>query len=345
MLENLTLGRSGLHVTNLCLGAMTFGDSQETWTCNEETAELLVRAYFDAGGSFIDTANAYHAGESESIVGRILKRLGAREQTVLATKFTFGSGATGINATGNGRKNAYRALDESLRRLDTDYVDLYWMHSWDTVTPVEEVVQTFDSLVRAGKIRYYVLSDVPVWYAVRACDFAEQHGFARPIALQLEYSLLERVIDREHVPAAQELGLGLCPWSPLAGGALTGKYSRGAAASSGRHSQAYGAGKGILTKERIWPVINELVEVAQALGRTPAQVALNWAATQYRSTSVIVGVTREEQLRENLGAFDFVIPEEARGRLNEISRLESTSFYAFFRPSRVERMIGRVRGW
>jgi aryl-alcohol dehydrogenase-like predicted oxidoreductase len=168
MLENITLGCSGLRVTALCLGTMTFGGSQENWTCGEEIAECLVRAYFDAGGNFIDTADAYHMGESERIVGRILRKLGVREQTVLATKFTFGSGATGINATGNGRKNAYRALDDSLRRLDTDYVDLYWMHAWDTITPVEEVVQTLDSLVRAGKIRYYGLSDVPVWYAVRA---------------------------------------------------------------------------------------------------------------------------------------------------------------------------------
>jgi aryl-alcohol dehydrogenase-like predicted oxidoreductase len=325
---------------------MTFGGVTEGWTCDEATAERLIRIYCDAGGNFIDTADVYRAGESERIVGKVLGAAGIREQMVIATKFTFASGAPGINALGNGRKNACRAIEDSLRRLGTTYVDLYWMHAWDTVTPVEEVVQTMDSLVRAGKIRHYGFSDVPAWYVARAYGFAERCGLATPIALQLEYSLLERVIELEHLPLSRQLGLGLCPWSPLAGGALTGKYRRGDTQGAlGRHAQAYAGGKGILSKDRVWPIIEELMAVATETGRTPAQVALNWATAQFPSTSTIIGVTREEQLRANLAALDFEIPAEARERLDRVSRPERRSFYAFFLPERLERTMGRFRGW
>jgi aryl-alcohol dehydrogenase-like predicted oxidoreductase len=343
--DYLTLGRSGLRVSPLCLGAMTFGGPREAWTCDEGAAGGLIRAYLEAGGNFIDTADVYRTGDSERVVGKVLREMGVRDQTVVATKFTFASGAVGINALGNGRKNACRAIDDSLRRLDTEYVDLYWMHAWDTVTPVEEVVYSFDALIRAGKIRYYGLSDVPAWYAVRAYDFAEHHGLATPIALQLEYSLLERVIEREHLPASVELGLGLCPWSPLGGGALSGKYRRGDAVTSGRLAEGNAIGKGILTNERVWPIIEALVEVAGQLERTPAAVALNWVATQHRSTSVIIGVTRDEQLRANLAALDFEIPTAARQRLDDVSRLAPASFYSFFQRRRVERTLGKFRGW
>lgn len=340
-----TLGRSGLRVSPLCLGTMTFGQSSG-WGCDEAASAEMLHAYMGAGGNFIDTADVYAAGESERIVGRVLKAAGIREEMVIATKFTFDSGAKGVNAFGNGRKNMMRAIDDSLRRLDTDYVDLYWMHAWDTVTPVEEVVQGFDALIRTGKIRYYGLSDVPAWYAVHAVLYAAQNGLAAPIALQLEYSLLERSIEREHLPAASHFGLGLCSWSPLAGGALSGKYRRGDAGVEGRLTTIAGPSRGVLGKEQSWVVIDALLAAAQETGQSPAAVALNWAATQYRSASVIIGATRIDQLRANLAALDFELPEAERDRLHLASRLPLVTPYDFFRPRRTaQTMGGPVRGW
>lgn len=342
--DYFTLGRSGLRVSPLCLGAMTFGGEGE-WKCDEGTATEMVRIFIEAGGNFIDTADVYGPAASEKIIGKVLRQTGLREQMVIATKYTFDSGATGINAFGNGRKNMMRAIDDSLRRLDTDYVDLYWMHAWDTVTPVEEVVHGFDALIRAGKIRYYGFSDVPAWYAVHACLYAAQHGLAAPIALQLEYSLLERSIEREHLPAAAHFGLGLCPWSPLAGGALSGKYKRGDASISGRLTTVGGPSRGVLGKEESWTVIDTLTAVAEKIGQTPAAVALNWVATQYRSTSVIIGATRPDQLRANLKALDFEIPEAEREALHMASRPPLVAPYGFFRPKQLATTMGAVRGW
>ena len=217
-----------------------------------------------------------------------------RDRTVLASKYTFG-GAGGVNSFGNGRKAAYAALDASLQRLGTDYLDLYWMHAWDTVTPVEEIAATFDALIRAGKIRYYGLSDVPAWFAARLYDFARHNGLATPIALQLEYSLLERVIEREHLPLAAQVGLGLCPWSPLGGGLLTGKYKRDQAPSGGRMSSAELTQGRRLERDQTWDLLAALETVSKESGRSMASVALNWALTRYHSTSVIIGATRVEQ--------------------------------------------------
>lgn len=342
--DYFTLGRSGLRVSPLCLGTMTFGQSE--WGCDAALSARMIHDYVDAGGNFLDTADVYGRGASEQIVGKVLNDAGLREQMVIATKYTFDSGATGINAFGNGRKNMMRAIDDSLRRLDTDYVDLYWMHAWDTVTPVEEVVHGFDALIRAGKIRYYGLSDVPAWYAVHAVLYAAQHGLAAPVALQLEYSLLERSIEREHLPAASHFGIGLCPWSPLAGGALSGKYRRGDASVEGRLTSVAGPSRGVLGKEQSWAVIDALTAVAEEIGQNPAAVALNWVATQYRSTSVIIGATRPDQLRANLASVDFDLPEAARERLHMVSRLPLVTPYDFFRPKRMAAtMNGLVQGW
>ena len=220
-----TLGRTGLRVSPLCLGAMTFG-TQWGWGSDEATARSIFDRYVDAGGNFVDTADGYQGGQSEQMTGKFIKDRSLRDQVVLATKFTFNGTQGNPNSGGNGRKNIYRALEASLRRLNTDYIDLYWLHAWDTVTPVEEVVNTLTDLVRAGKIRYYGFSDTPAWYVARAYTLAEKDGKDPVAALQLEYSLIERNIEREHIPAAQEFGIGICPWSPLAGGFLTGKYKR-----------------------------------------------------------------------------------------------------------------------
>ena len=220
--EYVMLGRSGLRVSPLCLGAMTFG-TEWGFGVDESASQAIFDRYIELGGNFVDTADAYTAGKSEDLTGKFIADRHLRDRIVLATKFTFNTDPGNPNAGGNGRKNIYRALESSLRRLKTDYVDLYWLHAWDTVTPVEEVISTMNDLVRAGKIRHYGFSDTPAWYVSRAQTLAECKATEQLIALQLEYSLVERTIEREHVPAAQELGLAICPWSPLRGRILERK--------------------------------------------------------------------------------------------------------------------------
>src|SRR4030095_82531 len=245
--DYVTLGRSGLRVSPLCLGTMTFGN-EWGWGSEEEAARSVFDRYLDAGGNFIDTADLYTEGHVEKLLGKFINQSSLRNRVVLATKFTFNREPGNPNAGGNGRKNIYRALESSLKRLQTDYIDLSWRHAWDTISPVEEVVSTLNDLVQAGKIRYYGFSDTPAWYVARAQTLAEKEGKERLIALQLEYSLVERNIEREHVPAAQELGLGICPWSPLAGGFLTGKYKREGDSGSGEGRLEIAKGNPILDR-------------------------------------------------------------------------------------------------
>ncbi len=274
------LGRSGLRVSPICLGTMTFG-TEWGWGAPKDTAFALLDRYLEAGGNFVDTADAYTGGTSETFIGEYLSARGLRDRVVLATKFTFNSAPGDPNAGGNGRKNIYRALEASLRRLKTDYVDLYWLHAWDGLTPVEEVMQTLADLVRAGKIRYIGLSDTPAWYLARAQTLAELRGLPMIVALQLEYSLVERNIEREHIPAALELGMGVCPWSPLASGMLSGKYARNgtAATGAGRLESVQKSGNPAILKiltEKNWRIVDALVAGAKEVGKTPAEVALNW---------------------------------------------------------------------
>ena len=326
-----TLGRSGLRVSPLCLGTMTFG-TQWGWGSEESTARTIFDQYLEAGGNFIDTADGYTNGQSEEMLGKFIGERGLRDQVVLATKFTFNALQGNPNTGGNGRKNIYRALEASLRRLKTDFIDLYWLHAWDTVTPVEEVVSTLNDLVRHGKIRHYGFSDTPAWYLARAKTLAEKEGKEPLVALQLEYSLIERNIEREHIPAAQELGMAVCPWSPIAGGFLSGKYKREGDSGTGEGRLEIQKGNPIFNrfKDRNWQVLDALLAVAQELGRRPAQVALNWVATQPGITSTIIGATKTEQLADNLAAIEFTIPAELRRRLDEASALESVHPYVFF---------------
>ncbi len=323
-----TLGRTGLRVSPLCLGAMTFG-SEWGWGSDEATSRSVFDRYVDAGGNFVDTADGYQRGQSEQMCGKFINERKLRDQIVLATKFTFNGSPGNPNSGGNGRKNIYRAIDASLKRLNLDYVDLYWLHAWDTVTPVEEVVNTLTDLVHAGKIRHYGFSDTPAWYVARAYTLAEQQAKERVAALQLEYSLIERNIEREHIPVAQELGIAICPWSPLGGGFLTGKYKR---------QGDTGTGDGRLTKgspfnkftENNWRILNVLLEASRELGKTPAQVAIQWCATQPGITSTILGASSLAQLNDNLGSLDFTIPADLRKRLDEASALEAVHPYVFF---------------
>lgn len=310
--EYITLGRSGLRVSPLCLGAMTFG-TVWGWGAEEGVSRALFDRYIEEGGNFIDTADQYTGGKSEEMVGKFMADRGLRDRIVLATKFTFNAEQGNPNAGGNGRKNIYRALHGSLQRLRTDFIDLYWLHAWDTITPVEEVLSTLNDLVREGKIRHYGFSDTPAWYVARAQTLAEKEGKERLIALQLEYSLVERNIEREHIPAAQELGLGICPWSPLASGFLSGKYKR-----QGTH----GGGDGRLEKTK------------------------DWVATQPGVTSTILGASKLHQLEDNLRSLEFTIPTELRRQLDDVSAPATIHPYVFY-ESFLQGMIhgAKVKAW
>jgi aryl-alcohol dehydrogenase-like predicted oxidoreductase len=339
--DYVTLGRSGLRVSPVCLGTMTFGN-EWGWGAEEGTARAVFDHYLEAGGNFIDTADFYTEGHSEELLGKFISERGVRDRVVLATKFTLNTEAGNPNAGGNGRKNVYRALEGSLRRLQTDYIDLYWLHAWDTVTPVEEVVLTLNDLVRAGKIRYYGFSDTPAWYVARAQTLAEKEGKEHLVALQLQYSLVERNIEREHVPAAQELGLGITPWSPLADGFLSGKYQRQGKTEVGEGRLKIVKDNPVFNRfnERNWRILDALIDVAKQINRPPAQVALNWVVSQPGITSTIVGASKVAQLEENLRLGEFAIPADLRKKLDEVSTLEPAHPYGFFEPG----MQGMISG-
>ena len=347
--DYITLGRSGLRVSPLSLGTMTFGNDR--WGSQDDESQKIFDRYVELGGNVLDTADGYAEGKSEEVVGRFVHERNLHDSLVIATKFSFNAQEGNPNAGGNGRKNIYRALEGSLRRLKLDYVDLYWMHVWDTMTPVEEVLRTLTDLIHQGKIRYYGFSDVPAWYAARAYTLAEQQGLEPPIALQLEYSLVERNIEREHIPAARELGMGVCPWSPLASGFLSGKYTReGPHSSKGSRLEVLkDSNNPVFNKftERNWKVVDTLQEVAKQSGRTPAEVALNWVAHQPGVTSAIIGATSLKQLESNLRAITFDLSDDARAKLEEVSQLEETHPYMFFGEVLQDRVRGgtKIRKW
>ncbi len=323
-----TLGRSGLVVSPFALGTMTFGAGR--WGTEEEGARAILDAYAEAGGNFVDTADIYGGGSSEEMLGRWAAERGSRDRLVIATKFTWNLDPGNPNAGGNGRKNVLRAVDASLRRLGTDYIDLYWSHFWDMNTPVEELLQTFADLVRSGKIRYYALSDVPAWYATKMAVLAAERGLPGPIAIQAEYSLVERTAEREHVPLATECGMGLVPWSPLAGGFLTGKYGRDdKREGSDRLNGGNPLGSSKFT-ERNWGILDALKTVATELDCPPTRVALAWTVTQPRVDALLLGVSRPEQVRENIAALSLELPAGHRAALDAASALEPAFPYLGF---------------
>jgi aryl-alcohol dehydrogenase-like predicted oxidoreductase len=329
------LGRSGLRVSRLALGTMNFGIAgfHAPYGKSEDEARAIFRAYVDAGGNFLDTADFYTAGASETILGKLIAEAGIRDRMVLTTKATNSVDPGDPNAGGNSRKHLIRALDASLRRLGTDYVDLFLLHTWDRITPVEEVLHTFDDLARAGKIRYAGLSDVPAWYAARAQTLADAHALTPMVNLQLPYSLVERTIETEHVPVGQELGLGITAWSPLGSGFLTGKYQRDDAQGVTGDGRLTGDGAPVRTwTDRHWDLLKTVESVADKLGVTMAQVAINWVATQPGVASAIVGASSPEQLRSSVKALDFELPAELRTALDEASAVPPESVYRMFTP-------------
>ena len=328
-----TLGRSGLRVSRLALGAMTFG-TDWGWGADKQSAKALFDAYVDAGGNLVDTADLYTNGVSEQWLGEFMKERGLRDRMVVSTKFSYNADPKDPNAGGNGRKNIMRALDCSLRRLGTDYVDLYILHTWDTLTPAEEVMRTMDDLVRSGKVRHVGLSDVPSWYASRAQTMAELRGLEPVSALLMEYSLAERSIESEFVPLGLAHGMGVMAWSPLASGLLSGKYtpSDAGAQGAGRLQTMSGSDNPAFAKmtPRNFAIVAELDAVAKEVGRSQAQVAVNWVANRPGVATVIVGATKLVQLQDNLGALDFELPQELRARLDAASQPIQSFPYTFF---------------
>jgi len=312
----VTLGRSGLRVSPLCLGAMTFGE-EWGWGSSVADSNRVMDRYIELGGNFIDTANFYTHGHSEKIIGdHIGKDRAKRQQIVIATKF-FGTMRPGDpNAGGAGRKNIIWACEESLRRLQTDYIDLYWMHAWDYHTPIEETMRALDDLVSAGKIRHIGFSDTPAWKVAQAQVLAHFKNWAPVIALQIEYSLLERTIEGELVPLAREFGLGITPWSPLKSGALSGKYRR-----DNKSEQHAGRGAWVpnMLDEHGYDVIDALIQVAKEIDSTPARVALNWVCRQPGVSSPIIGARTMEQLEDNLAALDIELSAEQLQRLSDLT--------------------------
>ena len=312
----LSLGRSGLRVSPFCLGAMTFGEDWG-WGSSPADSAAILASYLERGGNFIDTANFYTNGHSEKIIGDYLAaHAGQRDRIVLATKFFCNLDMGNPNGGGAGRKAVVRQCEESLRRLQTDYIDLYWLHNWDRTAPIEETLRAVDDLVTAGKVRYLGLSDLPAWKAAQAQVLAHFRGYAPAIALQLEYSLLQRTVEGELIPMAQELGLGVMPWGPLRGGKLSGKYTR--ANAGAQKSDRTGSAAGLSEKE--YAVLDVVNEVAAELGAKPAAVALAWVHGRPGVASTLIGARTLDQLNANLDAFAVSLSSAQIARLDAVSK-------------------------
>jgi aryl-alcohol dehydrogenase-like predicted oxidoreductase len=311
------LGNSGLRVSEVSLGTMTFGEDWG-WGSAKDESRKVYDAYREAGGNFIDTANMYTNGSSENLVGEFIHD--HRQSVVLATKYTNANAGSDPNAAGNHRKSMVQAIEASLRRLKTDYIDLYWLHNWDQMTPAEEVMRAFDDLVSQGKVLYIGVSDAPAWWIAHANTLAELRGWTQFIGLQIEYSLIERTVERELIPMAKALQLGLVAWSPLAGGVLSGKYHSNSK-TEGRYSSDMM--KAFLhAGERPDRIVAALQKVSQQVGRSPAQVALAWL--RYRDIPVIpiVGARRVSQLQDNLASLELELTREQISALDEASAIE-----------------------
>lgn len=320
-MEYRFLGKTGLKVSELCLGSMTFGREAD-----EETSWRILDRFVEAGGNFIDTADVYSQGVSEEIVGRWMKDK-RREDLIIATKVRFPMG-DGPNDVGLSRKHILAAVEASLRRLNTDYIDLYQVHAWDDATPLEETLSTLDDLVRSGKVRYIGASNFSGWQLQKAIDISKQMGWEPFRCLQPLYNLLDRSTEWELIPVCINEGVGVIPWSPLRGGWLTGKYRRGmekppeGTRVKVAEEQGWSESWSRYNNERTWRVIDELLAVAEEIGKTPAQVAINWLLRQPGVTAPIIGVRNLEQLEDNLGASGWALSEEHVKRLSEVSAVE-----------------------
>jgi aryl-alcohol dehydrogenase-like predicted oxidoreductase len=311
------LGKSGLRVSELALGTMTFGEEWGTMGADKAESKKIFDVYVNAGGNFIDTANRYTDGTSEKFTGDFISS--ARDNFVLATKYTlYNPGRKDdVLSSGNSRKNMVYSLDKSLKRLKTDYIDLYWVHAWDFLTPVEEVMRALDDMVKAGKILYIGISDTPAWLVSQANTLAELKGWTQFIALQVEYSLIQRTPERDLIPMANAFGMAVTPWAALGGGALTGKYLNKKADEP--HRVPEGSKR---INEESTKITREVVKIAEEMGVTPGQVALNWVRQQKGTFIPIVGARKESQMKDSLDCLNFTLPEKVMNRLNEVSKID-----------------------
>lgn len=306
------LGRSGLKVSELCLGTMGFG-TEAGWGADQETSFKIMDEFAGAGGNFLDTANVYKLGTSEKIIGEYISNHD-RDYFVLATKYTLKDNTTNPNASGNNRKNMMRSVEESLKRLKTDFLDILYLHIWDDITPIDEVLRGLDDLIKQGKVNYAAISDTPAWVVAKGNTLAELMGWSRFIALQVEYSLIQRTPERELIPMAKHFGITVTPWAPLGGGVLSGKYLKGGQgrikAESNRRDE---------NSERI---TKEVVAIADEIGVLPANIALKWTMQQNFSCIPIVGATKVEQLLDNMKTVDVTLGSDHIKRLDEASAIK-----------------------
>jgi len=306
------LGRSGLKVSELCLGTMGFG-TENGWGADKETSFAIMDAFANAGGNFVDTANLYKIGTSEKIIGEYIWDQD-RDYFVLATKYTLKDNTTNPNASGNNRKNMMRSVEESLKRLKTDFIDLFYLHIWDDITPIDEVMRGMDDLVRQGKVNYIAISDTPAWVVAKGNTLAELMGWSQFVALQIEYSLIARTAERELIPMAKNFGLTVTPWAPLGGGALTGKYLKGDKGRIKPESKRL--------NERAVEITKVVMAIADELGVSASHVALKWTMQQGFSSIPVVGVTKLSQLEDNLKTLDVTLSQEHLKRLDKVSAIE-----------------------
>ena len=350
------LGSSGLLVSPLALGTMTFGTPR--WGMDEAASKAVFDRYVELGGNFVDTADVYSGGASEEMVGKFVAEGSSRERMVLATKSGFNTG-NGPHEGGQGRRHLEAAVDRSLKRMQTDYIDLYWLHIWDGITPALELLQTMNGLVAKGKIRYWGLSNSPAWFVAQLATLARAHGLPAPIGLQYFYSLVERGVEDEHVPLAREFGMGLVPWSPLAYGLLTGKYDRatveagpsrtgGVPNSGGDTGDRPDDDKRLdgdnpfgdqLFTDRNWRIVDALKEVAVDMSETPARVALAWVAGRPGVASTLMGVSRADQVTDNIGALSLSLPSKAIAALDTASGEGGRFLYGLFQPAARNQMV------
>ena len=328
-MEYRRLGRTGLMVSELCLGCMTFGREVD-----EEGSREIIARFLDAGGNFIDTADVYAGGSSEEITGRAIR--GVRDDIVLATKVRFPMGE-GPNDVGLSRKHVISGCEASLRRLGTDYLDLFQVHAWDALTPIEETLSALTDLVRDGKVRYIGVSNFTAWQLMKALWASELRGLERFVCLQPQYSLVERNIEREILPACREEGLGVIPWSPLGGGFLSGKYRRGERPPQGsRIAEAVESMEEYWDRratERNWDTLEVVGGISEETGKSYAKISLNWLLRQEGVTAPIIGARTTEQLDDNLGATGWELSEKQIERLSEASAIEEVYPHRFIREA------------
>lgn len=320
------LGRSGLRVSELCLGTMTFGETWG-WGASRQESGKIFEAFASAGGNFIDTANNYTDGTSENYLGELIGR--DRDRFVLATKYTLTERDTDPNFGGNSRKNLLRSVEGSLKRLRTDRIDLLYLHMWDGLTPVEEVLRALDDLVRAGKILYAGFSDTPAWVVAQAKTMADLRGWSAPVAVQLPYSLADRSPERDLLPMARAFEMSMLVWGALEGGELTGKYNQ--ATKDPKRSED--------TSERIKALAEVIMKLAAEIRRTPSQVAINWVRQQPGNIIPILGARSEKQMQDNLGCLAFELTTEQLARLSEASPIDLGFPHSFLASDGVRALI------